>query len=116
MPKKSKERYVNHPRNAVRVKWEDLVATVAALAACMYAFARVELRLSELQAHSDATDATRFTEDNWQRERAVLVAEIEKVQAELQVLCREVQANTLTLEQRTALSCPITYRAQNAPR
>ena len=107
---------VHADSRSLKIKWEVLVTLFAALAAAMYAFARVELRLTELQSHSNSVDETRFTNADWQKERAILIAEIEKMQADIQVLCREVKANTDRLNGRNTLECPITYRAQNAPR
>ena len=101
--------------SVMHIKYELVLAALVALGTAMFAFAQVQVQLVSLQNWKEQSQQSTLSQKDFEKERAILLAEIEKTQTEIQVLCRYVREVSRTIKQPEP-DCPITYRAQITPR
>ena len=101
-------------RGAIKLDLSQAAYLIAAAAAAIYGFARVELYMQANTNRLAQIEETRFNDRDWIAARAILNAEIRSLDAGLQRLCQELVSVAHKHGESPSLECPITIRGERS--
>ena len=102
----------NDGTTTIRLSPSTALAFILALSTALLSYGNLQTRIAQIELWKDGTQANRFTNTDFEKERALITSDIDRMSQEVLILCQQMVYLSKQVKGGSSLSCPLSIRSQ----